>query len=40
MDDSRNVVREAANLKSKNGQEVSVMDFLTRTGRKYPSWTS
>ncbi len=34
MDDFRNVVREAANLKSKNGQEVSVMDFLTL----YPSF--
>ncbi len=29
MDDFRNVVREAANLKSKNGQEVSLQDFLT-----------
>ncbi len=34
MDDFRNVVREAANLKSKNGQEVSIMDFLTL----YPSF--
>ncbi len=34
MDDFRNVVREAANLRSKNGQEVSVMDFLTL----YPSF--
>ncbi len=34
MDDFRNVVREAANLKSKNRQEVSVMDFLTL----YPSF--
>ncbi len=34
MDDFRNVVREAANLRSKNGQEVSIMDFLTL----YPSF--
>ncbi len=34
MDDFLNVVREAANLRSKNGQEVSVMDFLTL----YPSF--